>query len=296
MSSLEVTHALDGFASYYAVSEETEPGDGWDYGPWLKAMTDEPTMSPAQVARSIADSYMDYFMTQNCNIGFLMLQDVTFSVLDAAKASELYDVEFASLDDSGSTITYYGKDEYLTFGDDGTLSVDFDGEWVYLDNLPLALDVVSATDDFVTYRSKVSVDGVTKYLEFTFDRDTEELSITGARDALTSMFGGEALTINVFASTRTLNELPEGATIRPIYEVYDLGSELMSEKESEESVTFQKGTKLSLKSLSDGYYLATAVITDIRGDEYYSPVMSYEISGGKITNRAVDESFRGTSW
>ena len=91
MSSLEVTHALDGFADYYALSEETEPGDGWDYGPWLQAMTDDPTMSPARVAREIADTYTDYYMTHNLNVGSLAHNDVTFSVLDAKKCAELYD-------------------------------------------------------------------------------------------------------------------------------------------------------------------------------------------------------------
>ena len=91
MSSVEVTHALDGFASYYALSEEAEPGDGWDYTPWLKAMTKDPTMSPAKVAQEIADSYMDYYMTQNVNMGWLVSNAVTFSVLDAKKTEELYD-------------------------------------------------------------------------------------------------------------------------------------------------------------------------------------------------------------
>ena len=90
MSSLEVAHSLYGFASYYAVSEETEPGDGWDYIPWLKAMADDPTMSPAKIAQHIADSYMDYYMTQNVNMGWLMTNTVTFSVLDAKKSEELY--------------------------------------------------------------------------------------------------------------------------------------------------------------------------------------------------------------
>lgn len=90
MASLEVTHALDGFASYYALSEETEPGDGWDYAPWLKAMSEDPTMSPAKVAREIADSYTNYYMTQNVNVGWLMSNNVTFSVLDAKKCSEVY--------------------------------------------------------------------------------------------------------------------------------------------------------------------------------------------------------------
>ena len=90
MSSLEVTHAMRGYASYYAVSEETEPGDGWDYAPWLKAMTKDPTMSPAKVAQHIADSYMDFYMTQNVNTGWFFSSAVTFSVLDAKKAEELY--------------------------------------------------------------------------------------------------------------------------------------------------------------------------------------------------------------
>ena len=480
MSSLEVTHALDGFASYYALSEEVEPGDGWDYGPWLKAMTDDPTMSPAQVARAIADSYMDYYMTQNVNVGFLIMQELTFSVIDASKASELYDaygelakaqltdavgdlsvltnmgrcadrttryagtaydafntidlgnyvdhmvdfypeqcskikdligetvmyhrengsldssqgitvylpgtvqnayglkyalqyvnnvceddatkalyyykiagslndemkqyartlsdvepkkldtepfrefgdampelegdyfsipidgslvemlqshsLEFAHFDGDNSCITYYGWDDYLAFEGDDTLKVDFDGEWIYLDKLPLAVEVVSSTDDYVTYRSKVSVNGQKKYLEFSFDRDTEKLSITGARDATVALYGDEPLVSNVFVSTRALNELPEGATVKPIYKVYNIEKGTLTEEESEESVTFGKDTKLTLKGLDNGSYLATAVITDIRGDEYYSPVMRYVVSGGKITKREVDEVFKGSSW
>lgn len=479
MSSLEVTHALDGFASYYAVSEETEPGSGWDYGPWLKAMSDDPTMSPARVAREIADSYMDFYMTENANIGFLLLQDVTFSVLDAAKAGELYDaygeltkaqladatkdlsvlatmgrcadasthycgsaydifntidlgnyvdhmvdfypeqcakikeligqtvlyhresgslagsqgitvylpgnvheayglkyaldyvngicdddatralyyykiagslndelksyaatlaegepkkldtkpfkefgrvepqlkgdyfaipidqglqemlqsyqLEFARIDYDKGTITYLGRDEYLTF-EDGALNVDFDGEWIYLNHAPLAVEVVSATDSFVTYRSKVSVDGEKKYLEFTYDRDTEELSLLGVRDVPTSVIFGDALTNNVFATTRTFNEIPEGALIKPIYDVYDMETQTTSEQESEDSVRFGQRAKLLLRGLDNGGYLATAVITDIRGDEYYSPVMSYTMSGGKVSERKVDESFKGSSW
>ena len=92
MSNLEVTHALNGFASYYALSEETEPGEGWDYVGWLSAMKDDPSMSPAAVAQAIADSYTDFYMTQNVNIGeTFFTNDVTFAVIDAAKAEELYD-------------------------------------------------------------------------------------------------------------------------------------------------------------------------------------------------------------
>ncbi|MCR5844722.1 MAG: hypothetical protein K6G66_12310 [Oscillospiraceae bacterium] len=90
MSCLEVTHALDGFANYYCLSEESIPGDGWDYAPWLQALTDDPTMSPARVGREIADSFTDYYVTQNINVPMLE-NNTTFSVIDAHKASELYD-------------------------------------------------------------------------------------------------------------------------------------------------------------------------------------------------------------
>jgi len=131
MSTLEVTHALDGFADYYCLSEESEPGDGWTYNAWLQAMTDDPTMNAAQVSRKIADSYTDHYMTQNVN-QILVQNNVTFSVLDARKASELYDAYgdlcdaqlrdavsdisvLADIGRCGSRSTRFGNDSYNIF-------------------------------------------------------------------------------------------------------------------------------------------------------------------------------------
>ncbi len=91
MSCVEVTHELHGFASFYALSEESEPGDGWAYTELLNQMSENPSMSPAAVARTIADTYMDYYMKYNINIGqYIHVADVTFAVLDANKSEELY--------------------------------------------------------------------------------------------------------------------------------------------------------------------------------------------------------------
>ena len=91
MSSLEVTHALYGFASVYALSEESEPGFGWDYTGFLNKMSADPTMCPAAVAQAVADSYTDYYMKFNINVGeILSVQNVTFAVIDSKKAEELY--------------------------------------------------------------------------------------------------------------------------------------------------------------------------------------------------------------
>ncbi|MCR4696917.1 MAG: hypothetical protein K5654_06350 [Lachnospiraceae bacterium] len=92
MSNLEVAHSLNGFASYYVLSEESEPGEGWDYYEWLRKMSDNPTMSPAAVAQAAADTFTDYYITQNVNLKPLKVsRDVTMSVLDAKKTEELYD-------------------------------------------------------------------------------------------------------------------------------------------------------------------------------------------------------------
>lgn len=91
MSNLEVTHELYGFASFYALSEESEPGDGWDYLNLLNRMSADPTMSPAAVAQTIADTFVDYCMKTHVNMTkYVSMTDVTFAVLDANKTEELY--------------------------------------------------------------------------------------------------------------------------------------------------------------------------------------------------------------
>ena len=90
MSTIEVTHALDGYAKYYVLSEETEPGDGWDYS-FLQTLADDPTMSVAAVGREITDKYINCYMTQNVNLKNYFQSDVTMALLDAKKCEELYD-------------------------------------------------------------------------------------------------------------------------------------------------------------------------------------------------------------
>ena len=89
MSTLEVTNALSGFADYYCLSEESIPGDGWNYSSWLKSMTNDPTMNAAEVGMAIVDSFTDYYIGYNVKeLGYKY--NVTFSLIDARKANELY--------------------------------------------------------------------------------------------------------------------------------------------------------------------------------------------------------------
>ncbi|MCR5337782.1 MAG: hypothetical protein K6E75_04415 [Lachnospiraceae bacterium] len=92
MSSIEVTHALYGFADYYALSEETEPADGWDYQPWLKAMSEDPTLSPAKIASLIADANVNLYIRENAALKITGTSwNTTFAAIDARAAEQLYD-------------------------------------------------------------------------------------------------------------------------------------------------------------------------------------------------------------
>ena len=482
MSSLEVTHALRGFASYYAVSEEAEPGDGWDYGPWLKAMTDDPSMSPAKVAQHIADSYMNYYMTQNVNIGWLITNDVTFSVLDAAKAEELYqawceltkqqlidaatdssvlsemgrcsnksthyvtmayniyntidlgnyvdlmadtypdqcsrikkligetvmyhresgslsdsqgitvympgsvetypglayclnyiynicddpstqalyyykiggclnedmkaylatltdkeanvldlkpfrkferttpvitdegfdipvgdklqsmlasyELEAAVYDEEKGVITSFGRDETVRLDGEGNMDCEFDGTWICYDGVPLATEVVSSSDSYVEYRSKVLYNGKECYLSFTWDRDDEVFNINGIR-GVSDLAGGilNNEQFNYLINTRMNTEVKPGDQIVPLYEVSVSNADSSgSDPEKGDKIRVSRNSKIEVSKLPAGYYLTAAVIKDQRGDVYYSHVVGNEVSGGSVSSRKVDTDFLGTDY
>ena len=129
MSSLEAIHTLSDYTKYMAVSEEVEPGDGWDYGEWIKYLSDDPSLNGAQVARYIADSYMDYYVTENINVSNIAGENaVCFSVIDVQKAEETYEayaeLAKAELADSAEDIS-----NLSTIGSAASRSTRFSGDY-----------------------------------------------------------------------------------------------------------------------------------------------------------------------
>ncbi len=483
MSSLEVTHALNGFASYYAVSAETEPGDGWNYGPWLKAMTEDPTLSPAKVAQNIADSYMDFYVTQNINVGKLITSDVTFSVLNAAKAENLYEAwcdlakqqlidaasdsgvlaeigrcssksthyvssaydlfntidlgnyadlmsenypdecarikellgetvmycrtcgalsdsqgisvyvpgtvgdfyglaycldyvynicedpstkalyyykvagclnddmeeylatltdvkahtldlkpflqfgkaepvitdygfeipiednlmdmlqtyetELAAYDEKTGRITNYGRDETARLDGEGNMNCEFDGTWICYDGVPLATEVVASTSSSVEYRSRVLYNGNDSYLCFTWDRDAEEFTVNGIRNAteLSGILNSDP--VNYLINTRMNIEVNPGDVIVPLYEIIEYNEDYSSadmKVSKGEKIKVSNNSEITLAELPAGYYISAIAISDQRGDVYYSGVVGNVVSGGKVSSRDVDTGFIGSDY
>lgn len=78
MANSELALELRPFAKVLAVSEELEPGDGWDYTAVLDALTRNPTMSGLDLGKIVADSYLAFYK-KNSPAEALYL---TFTLLD----------------------------------------------------------------------------------------------------------------------------------------------------------------------------------------------------------------------
>ena len=476
MGNLEVTHTLNGFADYYLLSEENEPAGGWDYEGFLQQLSEKPEMHPAKLCQIVADTYTDYYITQNINISMLGIsRDVTFSVIDARKSAALYDAysllaqkqlidaakdisvlaeigragaqsthysafayNYYNLIDLGNYVDYlvdsypeessriknllneavlyhrengsmsdsqgltiylpasiedlsgtlkcleyidsitedpatqalyyyklagcltpemkryvrtltanvpktlntklfsdftrmtpvieedhfsipvdsdlqsmiqsssfcisqylededvivsYGGDEYAYLDGDGNItSSEFDGSWIYLEDVLLEAELINATSSSVEYRAKVLKDGSPVYLMFTYDRDSEEFTVNGTKPILTDE-SGDAWMIN----NKTEANSPVGCKLTPIYTEEDLYTGNRTDREGK-TIKFRESSEITMKPLPDGTYLSRISIEDQRGDTYSSAILDVRISGGKIKEYTPNTQFVALAW
>ena len=83
MSTYDVANMLHGISKYMTASEEIEPGNGWNYTGWVKALAQNPAMDGATLGKEICDSYMigcEEYGTE---------ETATLSVIDLSKVPSL---------------------------------------------------------------------------------------------------------------------------------------------------------------------------------------------------------------
>jgi len=61
MNMLEICYEMKDAANFMVGSEETEPGAGWPYASILQALTTNPSMSPADLAKTIVTRYGEWY-------------------------------------------------------------------------------------------------------------------------------------------------------------------------------------------------------------------------------------------
>jgi len=65
MQMLEVAYEIRTGADYVVGSEETEPGDGYTYNTWLAPLAAKPSMTQAELSKTMVDSYTDHYQSIN---------------------------------------------------------------------------------------------------------------------------------------------------------------------------------------------------------------------------------------
>jgi hypothetical protein len=58
MATIDVAQNFAPYGHYLVASEETEPGNGWNYTPWLTALGQSPAMDTATIGKNICDTYL----------------------------------------------------------------------------------------------------------------------------------------------------------------------------------------------------------------------------------------------
>ena len=228
----------------------------------------------------------NYFTKAEPTVG-----DGTFSLPVSEDLQNLmvgYYIEVANLNEKKGIITDYGSNGGLELDGDGRIISNFDGKWPSINGVPLYVEVVSNTESNIEFKSHINYNGDEAYLILNYDKDTEKLTVNSVRKV-------EEANANFMDNTKSNLQLQKGDTITPLYKETDLedGSESSVRGKS---VKIKSNTSYEMKVLPKGYYLGTVVITDPRGDSYYSAVVGADIENGGVIGWKTDDRFRGSNY
>ena len=85
MANIDTAYAVSPFADYMIASQELEPGNGWEYSGILKALSENPEISPEELGKKVCDSFMEGCIAAESD------GEATLSLLDLSHAQELFD-------------------------------------------------------------------------------------------------------------------------------------------------------------------------------------------------------------
>ena len=186
-------------------------------------------------------------------------------------------LEIAHYDEETGDVTYLGEDRYITMSDENTFVAAFDGEWLMMNDCPLPLEVISTTEDYVTYTVPMIYNlGLDVNFMLSYHFDTQTVDFLGIRTAQ-----NEADLMG-----RDLIPLKLNSTFNPIYEQSNLNNYTVAIIEGP-MLTADENLKFSYQPLEDGMYFAYVVVEDLRSDKYYTPVFQYTLQDGKIVDTII---------
>lgn len=143
MASLETAKAVSGAGYYLVASQETEPGQGWDYESMLNAIGEDPSMQGDALGKVICDAFLDKCIRLDC------ADEATLSVIDLS-AVDMLDRTFDEYT-SGMAMTADDVEALnsVASGADQTESYGGNTDAEGYCNMVDVADLVSNTQDYV---------------------------------------------------------------------------------------------------------------------------------------------------
>ena len=120
MATVDVAFTFCDVAKYLVASEEMEPGDGWDYSAFLKELTNDPAMGPAQLGKIICDTYKADSDRQREG------SEITLSVTDLTKLQPLLEA-YDAMGQEALSIALDDPSFFSNFGRQASRSESYGG-------------------------------------------------------------------------------------------------------------------------------------------------------------------------
>ena len=157
-----------------------------------------------------------------------------------------------------------GTDNDISLSD-GIYTVDFDGRWVYLNDMLLHCDVYQEEDTYTVFSSRVLVNGESASLLFTYSGSTKQIAVDG-------------YILSSDTSSR-IYELKPGTKISILYK--DALSDDDAPYYEEGAVIWGEDTILKVRNLDIGRYQYIPYVVDIYGNVFYANTATVYFDGTK---------------
>ena len=167
MATYEMAAMLSRYdIDYFVASEEVEPGSGWDYTPWLKALDEDPDMTNEALCRMIVDSYMEKSL-ENTPDDFLTLSAVRLEGIGALEDTmeEFSAALLEEVEQGGISGVSRGRSQMYTFGS------YVDGSWDMVD-MGAMLDAYAHFDPDLAARARKELSEAVIYSRQTDNLDS----------------------------------------------------------------------------------------------------------------------------
>ena len=218
---------------------------------------------------NIGSNYEDFCQAdEDCTIG---VESVYFDD-DGTYTVQLSDMDafnyatcslFAEFD--GVSVYLGEDDDVITDYDSMILQDNFDGSWLSLGGIPLAIETVSVTDDTSVYTCPILLNGEQTNLRIEYDWNAEQWNVIGAWAGIDPQTG---------AAAKETVLLHDGDVITPLYlAISDDNTDYIDAGD----YTVNGDIEIEYAPLSDGDFSYSMTLYDVYGNNYYTDTVMFTI-------------------